>query len=141
MYKQHSQITNNYVSIDLEIHPENNDLLKIGAVASKGNGNLCFQGAFDIPASMKELDEFCKNAEFIIGHNICDQETELSGVRKRSISCVDIHRCATLLYVPHHKFIKTYSIDGMHTYLLQLKETNLSEIYCSFIWGVLVAFN
>ena len=117
MYKQHSQITNNYVSIDLEIHPENNDLLKIGAVASKGNGNLCFQGEFDIPTSMKKLDELCKRAEFIIGHNICDHDIpwikqHFPKLQLLSLPIVDTLYLSPLAFPknPYHRLVKDYKI-------------------------------
>ncbi len=37
MHKIKKNGLNNYVSIDLEIHPENNELLKIGAIDPENN--------------------------------------------------------------------------------------------------------
>ena len=74
MHNSENKNVSNYVSIDLEIHPENNDLLKIGAVPSEGQENLCYKGKFDIASSMKKLDEFCMNAEFLLGHNISSHD-------------------------------------------------------------------
>ena len=117
MHKQHSQITSNYVSIDLEIHPENNDLLKIGAVVSEGKENLCYKGRFDIASSMKKLDEFCKDAEFVIGHNISSHDIpwlkqHFSKLQLLSLPIVDTLYLSPLAFPknPYHRLVKDYKI-------------------------------
>ena len=65
MNKGKNIIIGNYISIDLEIHPENNDLLKFGAVASNGKEDLSYKGRFDVPSSLRNLDEFCTIARLL----------------------------------------------------------------------------
>jgi len=107
----------NYVSIDLEIHPGNNYLLKIGAVASKGKENLCYKGRFDIPSSLKKLDEFCKDARFILGHNISNHDIpwfkqHFPKLQLLSLPLVDTLYLSPLAFPknPYHRLVKNYKI-------------------------------
>ncbi|MFC1882237.1 hypothetical protein ACFL2S_12195, partial [Thermodesulfobacteriota bacterium] len=115
--KNEYKIFANYVSIDLEIHPENNDLLKIGAVPSEGQENLCYKGKFDIPSSMKKLDEFCNNAEFVLGHNISSHDIpwlkqHFPKLQLLSLPVIDTLYLSPLAFPknPYHRLVKDYKI-------------------------------
>lgn len=110
-------ITGNYISIDLEIHPENNDLLKIGAVASDRKKSLSFKGKFDVSGSMEQLDEFCKDAKFILGHNISTHDMPWLGqhfpqLRLLTLPLVDTLYLSPLAFPlnPYHRLVKDYKI-------------------------------
>jgi len=60
--------TYNIISIDLEIHPQTHKLLKAGVYCLK-TGKTFFI-SHKKPDSYVLLDEFCRDADLIIGHNI-----------------------------------------------------------------------
>ena len=58
------------VAIDLEIHPETHIILKIGGINPGNHETLSFQGKFNRHYALSKLDEFCRSATFLLGHNI-----------------------------------------------------------------------
>ncbi|MDQ6968629.1 MAG: RecQ family ATP-dependent DNA helicase [Mariprofundaceae bacterium] len=65
-----TKILNQSVFIDLEIHPETNLLLKIGAWEPKSGKAFYRDGQFDRKEGLNALFEFSNASDFIVGHNI-----------------------------------------------------------------------
>ena len=117
MHNQKSLIKSNFVSLDLEIHPENNDLLKIGAVAPRSCETICYKGKFNVTSSMLKLDEFCKDALFVIGHNISSHDIpwlkqHFPDLHLLSLPIIDTLYLSPLAFPknPYHRLVKDYKI-------------------------------
>ena len=66
-----NKILRDGVALDLEIHPSDNSLIKIGAIdLLAGDRSLCFKGRFHEGRALNSLDRFCCNAPLLLGHNI-----------------------------------------------------------------------
>ncbi|SDB60630.1 ATP-dependent DNA helicase RecQ [Desulfonatronum thiosulfatophilum] len=60
----------NGVVIDLEIHPEENRLLKIGVVDLRDRKTRHYQGRIHAGDSLAAIDSLFSNGSFLLGHNI-----------------------------------------------------------------------
>lgn len=58
------------VALDLEVHPQEDQLLKIGALWLATRTGRAFQGGFDPRDALSGLDETFRDATFLLGHNI-----------------------------------------------------------------------
>ena len=65
-----NHLIENLVSIDIEIHPVKNRIIKIGAIAPHTDRTFVIKGRFQPDAALAALDDFCKDAAFLLGHNI-----------------------------------------------------------------------
>jgi ATP-dependent DNA helicase RecQ len=117
MHKIKKNGLNNYVSIDLEIHPENNELLKIGAIDPENNRSLSYSGRFDIKSSVNKLDDFCENSAFILGHNISSHDIpwlkhHFPKLKLLSLPLIDTLYLSPLAFPknPYHRLVKDYKI-------------------------------
>ncbi len=106
-----------YVAIDLEIHPENNRILKIGAIAPDRENHLGFKGKFNAKLGMEKLDAFCKGAKFILGHNISSYDIpwlkqNFPELRLLSYPLIDTLYLSPLAFPrnPYHRLVKDYKI-------------------------------
>ncbi|TVQ98427.1 MAG: hypothetical protein EA399_09310, partial [Desulfovibrionales bacterium] len=64
----------NGIAIDLEIHPEEDQLLKIGAVDLLDRERRLFQGDFHAGNALAKIDSFFTNRSFLLGHNILEHD-------------------------------------------------------------------
>ena len=59
------------VSIDLEVHPQSNHILAFAAVSPTAAAALKYDRG-DLSAALLALDDYCSEAEYVVGHNILD---------------------------------------------------------------------
>ena len=107
----------NYRSIDLEIHPETNALLKIGAVDAQCKQSLSYSGRFNPKISLNQLDEFCRGADFILGHNLSGHDIpwlkqHFPALKLLSLPLIDTLYLSPLAFPknPYHRLVKDYKI-------------------------------
>jgi ATP-dependent DNA helicase RecQ len=112
-------------AIDLEIHPVTNALLAIGAslngnalrLTATGNEAATKLSPQDPLAQLKELDQFCAKATFLLGHNFIlhdrrwlqENAPDLNLLR---LPVIDTLVLATLAFPthPYHKLYKGYKL-------------------------------
>lgn len=109
--------TGKFVSIDLEIHPENNSILKIGAVDNYSGTVFSRIGRFDVKKTFCALDEFCRKANFILGHNISAHDFPwliqyFPNLKLLSLPLIDTLYLSPLAFPknPYHRLVKDYKI-------------------------------
>ncbi|MFP4516551.1 MAG: RecQ family ATP-dependent DNA helicase [Desulfovibrionales bacterium] len=85
------------VALDLEIHPHDNKLLKIGAVHLGRRSGKLYQNNFSPKDAFQELESFFKNASFILGHNIIGHD--LQWIRE---------------HFPHTSLLRLPALDTLH---------------------------
>jgi ATP-dependent DNA helicase RecQ len=117
MYKTKEKSFGKFISVDLEIHPENNELLKIGAVDSDLKNTLSCSGRFDVRKSIQKLDEFCNGSKFILGHNISSHDIpwikeNFPNLKLLSLPLIDTLYLSPLAFPknPYHRLVKDYKI-------------------------------
>ncbi|HKK33012.1 MAG TPA: RecQ family ATP-dependent DNA helicase [Desulfomicrobiaceae bacterium] len=105
------------VVLDLEIHPETEALLKLGAIRPSSGRELRFQGSFDPKEAVARLDELCGDATFIAGHNIADHDLPWLRTRFPSARCLSLPVLDTLYLSPlafprnpYHRLLKGYKL-------------------------------
>ena len=105
------------VSLDLEVHPDTEQILQIGAVAPSRGQTLRFQRKFNIPDALRELDAFCQHAGFLLGHNISRHDIPLlkrhfSHLRLLSLPLLDTLFLSPLAFPknPYHRLVKDYKL-------------------------------
>jgi len=113
-----SQHPFNCVYIDLEIHPEENRILKVGAWDP--GKECCFyrSGKFDPAATARELLDFISDHDFIVGHNIieydwsslCDLDQSFEALRKKLIDTLILNPLAFPAN-PYHRLVKDYKLQ------------------------------
>jgi hypothetical protein len=60
--------------LDLEIHPEEDRLLKIGAINGSTTQGLRSKGTFDPAAALDRVAQWGKSAEYLLGHNLAEHD-------------------------------------------------------------------
>ena len=108
----------NGVALDLEINPSDNSLLKIGAVDLLAEDkSLCFKGGFDEGRALRSLDIFCRNARFLLGHNISRYDfvwlkKNYPDLNLLSTPLIDTLFLSPLAFPrnPYHRLVKDYKI-------------------------------
>jgi len=105
------------VSLDLEIHPVEKRIIKIGAIAPHADRTLLFKGRFQMDAALVALDDFCKDAAFLLGHNISTHDIPfLQSVRSDlnlyALPLIDTLFLSPLAFPknPYHQLVKDYKI-------------------------------
>ena len=106
------------VFIDLEIHPETKELLKIGGW--RADDDACFyrQGKINRAVSLAELLSFIGEARFIVGHNIeqhdwpylCALDASFSQLQHRLIDTLVLNPLAFPAN-PYHRLVKDYKLQ------------------------------
>lgn len=107
----------NCVAVDLEIHPESHELLKLGAIAPGRDRYLHLGGSRDASKHLHQLDAFCKQAALIVGHNISDHDipwikTHYPRLELLSLPLIDTLYLSPLAFPrnPYHRLVKDYKI-------------------------------
>ncbi|MDY0096411.1 MAG: RecQ family ATP-dependent DNA helicase, partial [Candidatus Vecturithrix sp.] len=105
------------VALDLEIHPETHAILKIGAIHPAKNTTLSFQGTFERQDALKQLDDFCCEAGFLLGHNISRHDIPYlqehdSWLKLCALPLIDTLFLSPLAFPknPYHRLVKDYKI-------------------------------
>jgi len=106
------------VLVDLEIHPETQQLLKIGAWRPEGHTKLYYDGRFNRSDALAALFEFIRSSHFIIGHNIQSHDwaylmkadPHFSQLKDRLIDTLILNPLA-FPENPYHHLVKDYKIQ------------------------------
>ena len=105
------------VALDLEIHPENNLLLKIGAVHLATRTGRAFKGRFDPRQALSELDASFGAAPFLLGHNIIGHDLPWLREHHPDTGLLRLPALDTLILSPlafpknpYHHLVKDYKI-------------------------------
>ncbi|WP_052812682.1 RecQ family ATP-dependent DNA helicase [Desulfonatronum thioautotrophicum] len=105
------------VVIDLEIHPDEGRLLKIGAVGLGGHEHRLFQGDFHAGNALAKIDSFFSNRSFLLGHNILGHD--FPWLRERfpdssilKLPALDTLHLSPLAFPrnPYHHLVKDYKL-------------------------------
>ncbi|MFQ5518814.1 MAG: RecQ family ATP-dependent DNA helicase, partial [Mariprofundus sp.] len=106
------------VFVDLEIHPETQALLKIGAWAAVDDTTFSRQGRFDPADACRDLLDFIGQARFIIGHNIEEHDWPYLCKLDASFTPLQDHLIDTLVLNPlafpanpYHRLVKDYKLQ------------------------------
>lgn len=104
-------------AIDLEVDPTSNRIFAFAAVTPRAPSALVHSGG-DLKAALKNLDDFCSGADFIVGHNILDFDLpQLAGADPALAllqkAPIDTLRLNPLAFPrnPYHRLVKHYQ-DG-----------------------------
>ncbi|TVQ99466.1 MAG: RecQ family ATP-dependent DNA helicase [Desulfovibrionales bacterium] len=107
----------NGVVVDLEIHPEEDRLLKIGAVDLRDRKTRHYQGRFHAGDALASVDSFFTNRSFLLGHNIL--EHDLPWLREHfpaasilKLPALDTLHLSPLAFPrnPYHHLVKDYKL-------------------------------
>ncbi|WP_291319921.1 hypothetical protein [Desulfonatronospira sp.] len=107
----------NIVVLDLEIHPERETLLKIGATGPGGEPRLVFQGNLKTAEALSRLEQSFGRASFVLGHNIIGHD--LPWLRKHfpefpllKLPALDTLHLSPLAFPknPYHHLVKDYKL-------------------------------
>lgn len=106
------------VFIDLEIHPETEALLKIGAWRANDGASFYRSGNFVRNNSLRELLDFIENSRFVVGHNIelhdwpylCKAEPLFEELQQRLIDTLVLNPLAFPAN-PYHRLVKDYKLQ------------------------------
>ncbi|QPK64965.1 RecQ family ATP-dependent DNA helicase [Methylomonas sp. LL1] len=118
---------NRCCSLDLETN-ENGDIFAIAAQFS----NQTFQrrAPFDIHQTLRELDAFAADADFLLGHNLLLHDLPVCRALKPDLACLNKMVVDTLFLSPlafpenpYHRLVKNYRLvrDGLSDPLLDAK--------------------
>ncbi len=106
------------VFVDLEIHPETQKLLKIGAWRAHDDASFRRQGKFNQTAALHELLAFIGKSRFIIGHNIAQHDWPYlcgkdAAFGKLSLCLIDTLVLNPLAFPanPYHRLVKDYKLQ------------------------------
>ena len=112
-----SAFPTHYVALDLELHPETHAILKIGAIRPADNATLSVQGHFQRQDALKRLDDFCRDAAFLLGHNISRHDLPYltaheAWLRLCSLPLLDTLFLSPLAFPknPYHRLVKDYKL-------------------------------
>ncbi len=112
-----NQFIKRLVAVDIELHPIDHQIIKIGAFAPGSDETLAFKGAFNLQIALNALDDFCHKAAFLLGHNITRHDIEcLKSVRSDlnlyALSLIDTLWLSPLAFPknPYHHLVKDYKI-------------------------------
>ncbi len=104
-------------ALDLETHPVDGRILKIGGVFPKTGAVFRRDGVFDAAAALEALDAFCGRAEFILGHNIIRHDLPRLKALRPDLKLFDLGVIDTLFLSPlafpknpYHRLVKDYKI-------------------------------
>jgi ATP-dependent DNA helicase RecQ len=107
-------VLENSVSIDLEVEGDNH-IFHIGAVW--GSNEFERKGKFNIEDALKELDEFCDGASFVIGHNILSHDLPILNSYNPTLRLLKLPVIDTLYLLPlafpenpYHHLVKGYKL-------------------------------
>ncbi|WP_051822762.1 RecQ family ATP-dependent DNA helicase [Desulfonatronum thiodismutans] len=107
----------NGVAIDLEIHPEEDRLLKIGAVDLLDRERRLFQGDFHAGNALAKIDSFFTNRSFLLGHNILGHDLPWLREHFPAASILKLPPLDTLYLSPlafprnpYHHLVKDYKL-------------------------------
>ena len=105
------------VALDLEIHPSDDLLLKIGAVHLATRTGRAFQGRFDREKALVELDASLGQASFLLGHNVIGHDLPWLRLHHPSPRFLRLPALDTLFLSPlafprnpYHHLVKDYKI-------------------------------
>jgi len=106
------------VFVDLEIHPDTEQLLKIGAWRGQDKADFYRQGRFDRADACRALLTFIGRARFIVGHNIeahdwpylCRLDASFEPLRDRLIDTLVLNPLAFPAN-PYHRLVKDYKLQ------------------------------
>ncbi len=108
---------NRLVAVDIEVHPVDHQIIKIGAFAPGSGETLAFKGAFNLHAALSALDDFCRKAAFLLGHNITRHDLEClksvrSDLKLYALPLIDTLWLSPLAFPknPYHHLVKDYKI-------------------------------
>ncbi len=114
------------VSIDLEVGRKDNRIQQFAAVRGDGDQTCLFKRG-DLQTALRELDQFCVGAAFVLGHNIIEFDLPhlaavQPGLKLLSLPVVDTLRLNPLAFPrnPYHHLVKHYQ-DG------QLKRGRIND--------------
>jgi len=129
------------VFVDLEVHSETNQLLKVGAWVPAANRVFCKVGNFDLKRASSELLAVVSQFDFIIGHNIEDFDWPYliridKKYEKLSDRIIDTLVLNPLVFPtnPYHKLVKDYKLqkESVNDPVEDCKQTaRLFEDQCS----------
>jgi ATP-dependent DNA helicase RecQ len=105
------------VALDLETHPQDNQLLKIGAVNLATRTGRAFQGRFDPRQALAELDAAFGQASFLLGHNIIGHDLPWLRAHYPKTAFLGLPALDTLYLSPlafprnpYHHLVKDYKL-------------------------------
>ncbi|GAB6112588.1 RecQ family ATP-dependent DNA helicase [Desulfomicrobium salsuginis] len=105
------------VALDLETHPQDNLLLKIGAVDLATRTGRAFKGRFDPKRALAELDEAFGDASYLLGHNIIGHDLPWLRAHYPDTALLRLPALDTLYLSPlafpknpYHHLVKDYKI-------------------------------
>ncbi len=105
------------VVLDLEIHPEEDRLLKIGAIDLGERKAKLFHGTFDSRSALAQIDDFFGNASFVLGHNILGHDLpwlleHFPDVEVLRLPALDTLHLSPLAFPknPYHHLVKDYKL-------------------------------
>ena len=146
------------IAVDLEIHPENTQLRKLGTVHLGGEGTLEYKGAFDAGRALDDVSRHARTCRYILGHNIFVHDlvwvtSHFPDTFFSSLPGIDILIFSPLAFPknPYHHLVKDYKLvresvndpvrDCMQTILLFQDELmafkEMSADLCGFYGAVL----
>jgi ATP-dependent DNA helicase RecQ len=103
--------------LDLEIHPQDDRLLKIGAINVAKRRGLRFKGKFDPAECLDRVAEWGKSAAYILGHNIAEHDLpwiarHFPGHPLTSLPVIDTLFLSPLAFPknPYHRLLKDYKL-------------------------------
>jgi len=106
------------VFVDLEIHPDTQELLKIGAWRAADDAAFYRQGKMDPAVVLPELLTFIGAARFIIGHNIELHDWPYLCAKEAAFQTLTPHLIDTLVLNPlafpanpYHRLVKDYKLQ------------------------------
>ncbi len=105
------------VVIDLEIHPEEDRLLKIGAVDLRDRKTRHYQGRFHAGDALAAIDSLFANRSFLLGHNILGHDLpwlreHFPAVGILKLPALDTLHLSPLAFPrnPYHHLVKDYKL-------------------------------
>jgi ATP-dependent DNA helicase RecQ len=103
--------------LDLEIHPEEDRLLKIGAIKVAPRREMGFKGSFDPAASLDRVAEWGKSADYLLGHNMAEHDLpwisgHFPGHPLTTLPVIDTLFLSPLAFPtnPYHRLVKNYKL-------------------------------
>ncbi|SOB59979.1 DNA helicase [Pseudodesulfovibrio profundus] len=111
-------ILNSSIAVDLEIHPEGNHLLAVGAYVKRSEQHVSRNGGKLSPCeALDGLDRLAQEEEFIVGHNIIQHDLPyLKGMadnaRIFTLPAIDTLILSPLAFPqnPYHRLVKGYKL-------------------------------
>ena len=108
-----------FLSVDLEVHPEDGRILGLGAVRSDTGRSLSHYGR-GLSGALERLDALADGVAFVLGHNLIDHDlphlaAARPGQRLLRLPAVDTLRLSPLAFPanPYHHLVKHYQDAGL----------------------------